>query len=270
MGLCKCPRKVVTTLFCYEHRVNVCEYCMVTSHSSCIIQSYYRWLHDTDYDPKCPLCETELSFQECIRLMCYHVFHWSCFKNHCDNLPATTAPAGYACTKCGGGVFPASYLISPVADELRKKLSTTEWGKIQVGCSGEGDSTAFPSNPPTQNIFHPKPSKPITPQFNETAPSSNTTSISRSQIERKFNLDSVLFKQHYSSLSPKASTLFSIEEEISDKYTRRRKPPFRRSLNYLGRSAYCKFVGIVFVSFMIICFLFVTGLPNEFDKASKD
>lgn len=32
MGLCKCPKKKVTNLFCFEHRVNVCEHCLVANH----------------------------------------------------------------------------------------------------------------------------------------------------------------------------------------------------------------------------------------------
>lgn len=32
MGLCRCPKRKVTTQFCYEHRVNVCESCMVENH----------------------------------------------------------------------------------------------------------------------------------------------------------------------------------------------------------------------------------------------
>lgn len=32
MGLCKCPKRRVTNQFCFEHRVNVCEHCMVTNH----------------------------------------------------------------------------------------------------------------------------------------------------------------------------------------------------------------------------------------------
>ena len=32
MGLCKCPKKKVTTQFCFEHRVNVCEHCLVANH----------------------------------------------------------------------------------------------------------------------------------------------------------------------------------------------------------------------------------------------
>lgn len=32
MGLCKC--RVVTTLFCFQHRVNVCERCLVSDHKT--------------------------------------------------------------------------------------------------------------------------------------------------------------------------------------------------------------------------------------------
>ena len=32
MGLCKCPKRRVTNQFCFEHRVNVCEHCMVQKH----------------------------------------------------------------------------------------------------------------------------------------------------------------------------------------------------------------------------------------------
>lgn len=33
MGLCKCPKRKVTNLFCFEHRVNVCEHCLVSNHN---------------------------------------------------------------------------------------------------------------------------------------------------------------------------------------------------------------------------------------------
>lgn len=33
MGLCKCPKRKVTNLFCFEHRVNVCEHCLVANHA---------------------------------------------------------------------------------------------------------------------------------------------------------------------------------------------------------------------------------------------
>jgi len=52
MGLCKCPKKRVTNQFCFEHRVNVCENCMVTNHpkvSSCFpifvrILNHYQYV----------------------------------------------------------------------------------------------------------------------------------------------------------------------------------------------------------------------------------
>ena len=44
MGLCKCPKRKVTNQFCFEHRVNVCEHCMVASHAKCVVQSYLAWL----------------------------------------------------------------------------------------------------------------------------------------------------------------------------------------------------------------------------------
>lgn len=32
MGICKCSKRRVTQQFCFEHRVNVCEFCMVNGH----------------------------------------------------------------------------------------------------------------------------------------------------------------------------------------------------------------------------------------------
>ena len=37
MGLCKCPKKKVTNLFCFEHRVNVCEHCLISNHPKVIL-----------------------------------------------------------------------------------------------------------------------------------------------------------------------------------------------------------------------------------------
>ncbi len=42
MGLCKCPKRKVTNQFCFEHRVNVCEHCMVNSHKKvCFLQFFF-------------------------------------------------------------------------------------------------------------------------------------------------------------------------------------------------------------------------------------
>ena len=105
MGLCKCPKRKVTNQFCFEHRVNVCEHCMVSNHpkvrhyikpfsiltyeslyninislfciysTQCIVQSYCQWLKDSDYNSICILCSSELAGGECVRLVCYRMFY---------------------------------------------------------------------------------------------------------------------------------------------------------------------------------------------------
>lgn len=133
MGLCKCPKRRVTNQFCFEHRVNVCEYCMVTNHPKCIIQSYLQWLQDSDYNPICEICTKSLAEGECIRLTCYHVFHWECAESRYRALPHTTAPAGYQCPSCATPVFPPPNLVSPVADVLREKLAGVNWARAGLG-----------------------------------------------------------------------------------------------------------------------------------------
>lgn len=133
MGLCKCPKRKVTNLFCFEHDVNVCEHCLVIDHERCIVQSYVQWLQDSDYNPICILCKNLLKDEPTIRLACYDVFHWSCLDKYAANLPANTAPAGYQCPKCKEGLFPSSNIASPVADALRKKLESVEWSRVGLG-----------------------------------------------------------------------------------------------------------------------------------------
>ncbi|KAI8785331.1 zinc finger protein 1 [Biomphalaria glabrata] len=136
MGLCKCPKRKVTNLFCFEHRVNVCEHCLVANHAKCIVKSYLQWLQDSDYSPLCTLCHHNLSdeeYGECIRLTCYDVFHWSCLNQHAQRLPAQTAPAGYACPICNACIFPQSNLVSPVADAVRVLLQQVNWARAGLG-----------------------------------------------------------------------------------------------------------------------------------------
>ncbi|EDO40209.1 predicted protein [Nematostella vectensis] len=133
MGLCKCPKKKVTNQFCFEHRVNVCEYCLVSSHSRCIVKSYLHWLQDSDYNPVCTLCNGNLSDGDVVRLICYDVFHLSCINNFAQSLPPNTAPAGYTCPNCKNGIFPPEKMVSPVVEQLKQKLSATSWAKAGLG-----------------------------------------------------------------------------------------------------------------------------------------
>ncbi|RXG54460.1 Zinc finger protein-like 1 [Armadillidium vulgare] len=135
MGLCKCAKKKVTNQFCFEHRVNVCEHCMVNDHPKCIVQSYLQWLNDSDYNPVCQLCQEDLELDECLRLVCYDVFHRKCLDEWASKLPKNTAPAGYRCPVCSSLIFPASNLVSPVADALREILGNYEWARDGLGMS---------------------------------------------------------------------------------------------------------------------------------------
>nr|CAG4645010.1 EOG090X0ASS [Leptodora kindtii] len=129
MGLCKCPKRKVTNQFCFEHRVNVCEHCMVSNHPKCIVQSYCQWLKDSDYNSICILCSSELAGGECVRLVCYHVFHTNCLDNHFSQYPSNTAPAGFTCPSCSTCLFPSQNLVSPVADKLRATLADRPWAR---------------------------------------------------------------------------------------------------------------------------------------------
>nr|ACO14904.1 Zinc finger protein-like 1 [Caligus clemensi] len=133
MGLCKCPRRNMTNQFCYEHRVNVCENCMVDNHKKCVVQSYLQWLQDSDYSPRCEFCSLHLTDQPCVRLVCYHVYHWACLDKYARSLPPDTAPAGYLCQLCSESIFPPDNLVSPVADELRRTLSDVNWARAGLG-----------------------------------------------------------------------------------------------------------------------------------------
>ncbi|XP_017475094.1 PREDICTED: zinc finger protein-like 1 homolog [Rhagoletis zephyria] len=135
MGLCKCPKRQVTNQFCFEHRVNVCENCMVQNHPKCVVQSYLQWLRDSDYVSNCTLCSTTLEQGECVRLICYHVFHWDCLDARQSSLPANTAPRGHQCPICETEIFPNSNLVSPVADALKAYLSQVNWGRNGLGLS---------------------------------------------------------------------------------------------------------------------------------------
>lgn len=61
------------------------------------------------------------------------VFHWACLDRFSRQLPPTTAPAGYTCPSCRTCLFPASNLVSPVADVLREKLAGVNWARAGLG-----------------------------------------------------------------------------------------------------------------------------------------
>jgi len=133
MGLCKCPLKKVTNLFCFEHRVNVCENCLVQGHNQCVVQTYLKWLQDSDYQPDCQLCQKPLIEAPTIRLLCLDLFHEQCLSQYAQSLPPTTAPAAYQCLTCQNPLFPDVSNHSPIAEALRSTLSAHQWARPGLG-----------------------------------------------------------------------------------------------------------------------------------------
>ncbi|KAJ3284040.1 Zinc finger protein-like 1 [Rhizoclosmatium sp. JEL0117] len=127
MGLCKCRN--VTNLFCFEHRKNVCEKCIVSDHNKCVVKSYLQWLQDSDYDATCQICTQPLEQGELLRLTCLDIFHLKCINDVCGKLPETTAPAGYTCPVCNAGVIPADNNASQIAENVRLAFAGAKWAQ---------------------------------------------------------------------------------------------------------------------------------------------
>lgn len=91
------------------------------------------WLkNDSDYDSNCSLCETSLGDEDCIRLICYDLFHKKCLNERELQLPLNTSPNGRSCPKCQVSIFPAQNLVSPVAEALKTWLNQTSWGRNEI------------------------------------------------------------------------------------------------------------------------------------------
>lgn len=231
MGLCKCPRKKVTNQFCYEHRVNVCEHCMVAQHPTCIVQSYLQWLQDSDYDPVCQICRKELANGTCTRLLCYHVFHWACLDDHCKRMPKTTAPAGYGCPSCGSAIVPAINIESPVADALNMLLKSASWANAgpsipeitqQKQPSGpQGDSrqaNASPVNSLAQSAPPPWRAQSSAPN---TAPPLHTAIAPENSVNYGTATNSHLTSSRKVFTATQANFVTSAPDYDEDKYKRR-------------------------------------------------
>ncbi|TPX38706.1 hypothetical protein SeMB42_g06588 [Synchytrium endobioticum] len=124
MGLCKC--RSVTNLFCFEHRKNVCEKCILSDHPNCVVQSYLAWLQDSDYEAVCKLCKKGLDVS-IVRLTCLDLFHVDCINQYCFKLPEHTASAGYACPSCNTPIIPPDNVNTRIADVVRNTFRDAPW-----------------------------------------------------------------------------------------------------------------------------------------------
>ncbi|KXS20112.1 hypothetical protein M427DRAFT_52370 [Gonapodya prolifera JEL478] len=179
MGLCKCRR--VTNLFCFEHRKNVCEHCIVADHNRCVVRSYLAWLQDSDYEPACLICKQPLDDGgDLVRLACLDLFHAACIDDMCAALPDTTAPAGYACPACNSPIIPPDASTSPIAEALRKRFENAEWARHVLPrkppVASDPSLDAPPDLPPSPST-HPPSAAPAAPPTLATSIPSQTPSL---------------------------------------------------------------------------------------------
>nr|CAG4641090.1 EOG090X0ASS [Eulimnadia texana] len=263
MGLCKCPKRKVTNQFCFEHRVNVCEHCMVSNHPKCVVQSYLQWLKDSDYSSVCTLCSSDLSNSDCIRLVCYHVFHLSCLDSYAKQLPANTAPAGYCCPTCSTAIFPKKNLVSPIADKLRAVLAKRSWAREGLGL----------------------PLLPVGEENEEEALGAESDSSMNTSVSTDYNQELILLQQKkppsYSVVqmetsqylredSSKRSGITSRDHD-EDKYKRRSAVDAIKRLitNALQANPRTRRFGLSYRRYVILCVAAVLGLVLLFAIFSR-
>lgn len=152
MGLCKC--RTVTTLFCFEHRRNVCERCVVTDHPQCVVKTYLQWLQDSEFDPNCLLCHqpfsadhhhddngagTDAIQRKVIRLPCFDLFHWDCLERELAQGDSRSSLYKSKCPLCRTPVWP----LTP------GEASNQPWSPLLVQIHGILSTSSFaPQLPP--------------------------------------------------------------------------------------------------------------------------
>ncbi|TPX67498.1 hypothetical protein SpCBS45565_g03769 [Spizellomyces sp. 'palustris'] len=119
MGLCKCRN--VTNLFCFPHRKNVCEKCMLTEHPRCVVRPYLTWLQNSDFSTNCDICKRGLEEGSVVRLPCLDVFHVDCLRNY-------SGQGAGQCPSCAASSLPNDTKWSLVAEHFIKTFEDG-WGQ---------------------------------------------------------------------------------------------------------------------------------------------
>ncbi|GAM19524.1 hypothetical protein SAMD00019534_026990 [Acytostelium subglobosum LB1] len=149
MGICKCKKR--SDDFCFVHKKFICEGCVVTDHSVCHVGSYVDWLNDSDFEePVCGICKGELKSDNCIRLMCYDLFHPECIDVYACSLPPTTAMAGYACPTCNKAILPSNERQDALSVNIRKTFAVSSWAEPFLGLTHKHSSMPSTSQTASQ------------------------------------------------------------------------------------------------------------------------
>uniref|UniRef100_A0A0N4ZQV6 Zinc finger protein-like 1 homolog n=1 Tax=Parastrongyloides trichosuri TaxID=131310 RepID=A0A0N4ZQV6_PARTI len=269
MGLCKCPKRKVTTLFCYEHRVNVCEYCMIDNHKSCVVQTYLDWLSDSGYESICILCNLPFTDRDTIRLKCLHLFHKDCLHAKEISMPEGTKTDSRKCPRCLDKIFPAPNQTSPTVEKLKEWLSTTNWGRVGLGLSIDSsiDDKQFPQPPvsimETRSDVQVRNKSPVIINMNDSVVNSQQTPYRSEAHERNY----ALRNQQQSSIpsfnyEPFTKSSASLINEDDTKY---RKRSIKNQIKYFRFTKYRK--PLIYFSLSVLAvyffFLFLTYVDGE-------
>ena len=107
----------------------------------------------------------------CIRLMCYHIFHWRCF-----NRFAEENQGNILCPDCNTSIFPPENSNSPLALQLYNFLANAEWAKQCSTTPNFGD-TSSNHNLSMAKIVNDTPSLPSVPVVHNKSSLSNGSSV---------------------------------------------------------------------------------------------
>nr|CDS33864.1 zinc finger protein 1 [Hymenolepis microstoma] len=274
MGLCKCERKKVTNLFCFEHRVNVCEFCLLSNHPK--------------VNRKCPLCNKELdNGEECVRLMCLDLFHWNCLDNYASELPPKTAPAGYECPSCSMVIIPLRNQGGPIAEALRQKLTSAKWVKpnyhTKISAPKNKSKPLLNAND-TLNVFGDSKlldssldtyaSQFLSDQQMVNPPTISLSKPTETIVSIEYPINNVSISPTASRVESKSLPLFNLsnprnliaDDDDTDKYKRHHTPVTKSNSSLLGftrmsflipKSLFRRRLSFIFGLIIFICFLLI-------------
>jgi hypothetical protein len=171
MGLCQC--RGLSSLFCYEHKRNVCESCLTTdgptelksksvtnfqSHQCCYVRPYLSWLSDETFVNGCRSCGQEIELGQQIRLPCYDIYHINCLVKLLKQMYGSASWSELKCPDCKSLLYGGT---GPIARQVQTKLANLEtpWKKELSNMLFEQNEIPKPtlqSNSPITSKVEPK------------------------------------------------------------------------------------------------------------------
>jgi len=160
MGVCKCKKK--TTLFCFVHKKPVCEECISTDHSNCVIKTYLEWLQNSEYESlSCVVCHEKIT-EKPTRLLCLDIIHAECLEIHLRSLKQNNSPiTEYTCPSClkhlsqfsGQYKFLTRNLLTPfsVVPELIKNINLDKIESVENVPISSSEQSVIASRKPQKS-----------------------------------------------------------------------------------------------------------------------